>query len=78
MSSSSKRCARAAAHVVRIVIVVLMGHAAPSVACPDCHVGRVARRQVADGFAGNLLIALAPFAFVLAATALAERTGKPR
>ena len=46
-------------------------------ACPSCPVGRTARQQVWEqGFAHNLLIAIAPFILVGLACLWAERIGK--
>jgi hypothetical protein len=46
-------------------------------ACPACPIGETAREQVlADGFAQNLLIALAPFLVIAATCAWAEGIGK--
>jgi hypothetical protein len=58
------------------VLVVVIGVPAMAWACPACPIGETARQQVlADGFAQNLLIALAPFLVIAATCAWAEGIG---
>ena len=48
-------------------------------ACPRCAEGIEARARVwTEGFASNLLLALAPFVLIGAGSAWANRIGKPR
>jgi hypothetical protein len=57
----------------------LLGVGAPAAACPDCAVGREARREVwSDGFVPNLILATTPLAIVVAVSAAANRIGRPK
>lgn len=49
----------------------------PSIACPNCPVGRAARQEVfGSDFGSNLLVALAPFLVVGLVARRAERIGR--
>lgn len=59
------------------LVGVLTLQAAVARACPDCAVGRAARRRVwLDDFALNLAVALLPFLVVAAVSLWADRIGR--
>lgn len=62
---------------LRASVALLIAPAAAR-ACPECPIGETARQQVlAQDFAQNLLIALAPFLLIAATCVWAEGIGKP-
>ncbi len=77
--STPPRPAVAARSALRAAaFVAALAAARPALACPDCEAGREARSQAwAEGFGFNVAIALAPFALLGAASAWANRIGRP-
>ncbi len=60
-----------------VALLIALGTPATAWACPECPIGETARQQVlAQDFAQNLLIALAPFLLIAATCVWAEGIGK--
>ena len=65
--------------VTTLTTLATLAIAWPSWACPDCAVGRTARKQVfGDAFATNLLLTVLPFVVVGAVSLGCERIGRAR
>jgi hypothetical protein len=64
--------------VPSVIACFAVWRATPAFACPDCAVGRAARAELwSESFVYNLTVLLVPFAFIVAASILAERIGRP-